>query len=280
MGSQLTGVSVETDFTMHDPLPGTPKPTTSRKRFAISQRAIDDRTCVVAVQGDLDLASAPELKWTLVELLHQGYGHYVLDLSALTHMDSMGLGVLVGFHKRLHADARLAIACVPERVNRLFELTGLDAAFDTFATVDEALSAGAPTGLPVHTDAAMALGLASTAMPFATSRRAEALRWLRILRLNGEAARVLCALGVNEASLSSAEESDGEPSRSSEERDHADSVVAITNLAVRIARDRGAAAVGTGDILVAVIQYYGADFDVVLEAHGTDRDEVIERLAA
>ena len=41
--------------------------------FEITHREVDERTCVVAVAGDLDLASAPQLKWTLVELLDKGY---------------------------------------------------------------------------------------------------------------------------------------------------------------------------------------------------------------
>jgi anti-sigma B factor antagonist len=265
---------------MRDPLGTSAQPETARTEFGIHHHVVDERTCVVAVEGDLDLASAPELRWTLVELLHEGYGHYVIDLSALTHMDSMGLGVLVAFRKRLHSDARLAIACMPPRLSKLFEVTGLGSSFDTFATVEEALGADTAKRLPLHTDAAMAVGLASTAMPFATSRRAQALRWLRILRLNGEAARVLCALGVGEAPLRNGEEGDSDTSASLGVRGDGDSVAAITNLAVRIADSRGALAVGTGDILVAVIQFYGPDFDVVLEAHGTDRDEVIGRLAA
>ena len=44
--------------------------------------------------------------------------------------------------------------------------------------------------------------------------------------------------------------------------------------------ERTATPVGTGDILLAAIRFYGADFDCVLAAHGTDRDEVIARLAA
>jgi len=263
---------------MHDPLGTSSK--TSPNEFGISHREIDERTCVVAVEGELDLASAPELKWTLVELLHRGYGNYVIDLSALTHMDSMGLGVLVGFRKRLHADARLVVACVPPRVNKLLELTGVDACLDAFASVDEALGDDTGRDLPLNTDAAVALGLASTAMAFAASRRAEALRWLRILRLNGEAARVLCALGVGEAPLLGVTASETDASARAKDRRGRDSVAAITDLAVRVARSRGADAVGTGDILVAVIQFYAPEFDVVLEAHGTDRDEVIGRLAA
>ncbi len=265
---------------MHDPHATFRQPEPASNEFEISHRTIDDRTCVVAVAGDLDLTSAPELKWALVELLHQGYGHYVLDLSAVTHMDSMGLGVLVAFRKRLHADAQLALACMPTRLNKLFELTGLHTSFDTFTSVEEALGADTQRVLPLSTDAAMAVGLASTAMPFATSRRAEALRWLRVLRLNGEAARVLDALGVGEAPVGDAEDNHAGPSSSHEDRSDGDTVSTITNLAVSVARSRGATSVGTGDILVAVIQFYSPDFDLVLEAAGTDRDEVIGHLAA
>jgi anti-anti-sigma factor len=248
--------------------------------FAITHQEADERTCVVAVQGDLDLASAPYLKRALVELTGKGYSRYVLDLSRLTHMDSMGLGVLVGFHKRLDPGTRLALAGVPPKQRKLLELTGLDARFDCFATLEDALSMRSEGALPFATNAAMALGLASTAMPFATSRRAEALRWLRILRLQGEAARVLCALGVGETPLPDVDPGEADELVLGAGRIDRDPVASVSELAVRVARNRGAAAVGTGDILVAVMRFYGSDFDLVLSAHGTDRDEVIGRLDA
>src|ERR1700681_2842218 len=51
------------------------------------------------------------------------------------------------------------------------------------------------------TDAAMVLGMASTALPFARSVDAEAERWLRIMRLYGDAGTALQGLGVSEAPL-------------------------------------------------------------------------------
>jgi anti-sigma B factor antagonist len=248
--------------------------------FVITHREADERTCVIALQGDLDLASAPLLRRTLVELHGEGYVRYVLDMSRLTHMDSMGLGVLVGFHKRLDPDARLALAGLPPKQHKLLELTGLDARFDTFATLEDALSMRAEGSLPFATNAGMAIGLASTAMPFATSRRAEALRWLRILRLHGEAARVLCALGVGETPLPDVDPGDTDELMIGAGRADRDPVASVSELAVRVARGRGATVVGTGDILVAVMRFYGSDFDLVLAAHGTDRDEVIGRLDA
>jgi anti-sigma B factor antagonist len=248
--------------------------------FAVAHREVGERTCVVSVAGDLDLSSAPQLKWTLVELFEKGYAQYVIDLSGLTYMDSMGLGVLVGFRKRVEGSAQLALACLPSTQGKLLELTGLDACFDSFGTLDEALN---PTGghtVPLSTDAAMALGLASTAMPFAASHRAEALRWLRILRLHGEAARVLCALGVGEAPLGDAGSTEENEPGSDAEREERDPVAAVSELAARLARTRDASSVGTGEILLAVMRFYGPDFDRVLADHGTDRDEVVARLAA
>ena len=50
-------------------------------------------------------------------------------------------------------------------------------------------------------DAAMVLGLAGTALPFARTREDEAERWLRVLRLHGGVAGALQAVGVGEAPL-------------------------------------------------------------------------------
>jgi anti-sigma B factor antagonist len=258
----------------------TSPPEASPAAFAVAHRVVDEHICVVSVQGDLDLASAAQLKWTLVELLDKSYAQYVIDLSQLTYMDSMGLGVLVGFRKRVEGSAQLSLACLPDTQRKLLELTGLDACFDSFDSLDEALSTNAGGALPFCTDAAMALGLAGTAMPFAASRRAEALRWLRILRLHGEAARVLCALGVGETPLGDSGPAEASEAAIDAGRDDRDPVGAVSELAVRLARKRAATSVGTDDILLAAMRFYGPDFDRVLAAHGTDRDEVIARLAA
>jgi hypothetical protein len=131
---------------------------------------------------------------------------------------------------------------------------------------------------PLETDTAMVLGMASTAMPFARDSEAEAERWLRILRLHGDAGVALQALGVSEARL---EEPAGrvEPARADPAARSAGDVVAtVSEGASRLAARRGAARVCTSDVLGAVIDVYAADFDRVLRVHGTDREEVLARL--
>jgi hypothetical protein len=127
-------------------------------------------------------------------------------------------------------------------------------------------------------DAAMVLGIASTAMPFARTPEAQAERWLRILRLHGEAGMALQALGVGEGRLKAPVEVAAWKRTDSTRGDDRDMVGQVTAHARRIASQRGVAGVATTDVLLAVMRVYGIYFDCVLQAYGTDRDEVMERL--
>lgn len=131
-------------------------------------------------------------------------------------------------------------------------------------------------GSALAPDAAMVLGIASTAMPFARTPAAEAERWLRILRQHGTVGVALQALGVSEGPLGGSPDRDRAPTVA----ESRDPVAQVTARAVLLAARRGAPAVATTDVLLAVLDVYGESFDRVLLAHGTDRDEVITRLGA
>jgi anti-sigma B factor antagonist len=108
--------------------------------FGILQRELDKRTSVISIEGDLDLSTAPRLKWMLIETLEAGHSELVVDLSLTTFMDSTALGVLVGVNRSLDVDARLAIVCTRTTVLKIFELSGLDGTFPIFSTLEEALA--------------------------------------------------------------------------------------------------------------------------------------------
>jgi anti-sigma B factor antagonist len=107
--------------------------------FGIFGRELDRRTSVVSIEGELDLATAPRLKWMLIDALEAGHEELVVDLSLTTFMDSTALGVLVGVNRNL-GDARMAIVCAQSTVLRIFEFSGLDGMFVICSTVDEALA--------------------------------------------------------------------------------------------------------------------------------------------
>jgi anti-sigma B factor antagonist len=108
--------------------------------FAIERRGLDARTSVVSVEGDLDLASAPRLKWMLVDALGEGHSRLVLDLSCASFMDSTALSVLVGVNRSLESGGVLAIVCPRAALLKIFELSGMDAAFPISATLEQALA--------------------------------------------------------------------------------------------------------------------------------------------
>jgi len=108
--------------------------------FALDRRDLDARTSVVAVTGALDLTTAPQLKWTLVDALEEGHRWLVVDLSETTFMDSTALGVLVGVNRTLDEGGRLTIVCARASLLKIFELSGMDGAFAMCATLEEALA--------------------------------------------------------------------------------------------------------------------------------------------
>jgi hypothetical protein len=124
----------------------------------------------------------------------------------------------------------------------------------------------------------MVLGMAATAMPFARSPEDQAERWLRILRLHGDAGMALQALGVSEGPLEAGHDGSAEDRDTPSFEVAPDVIAAVTDDAVAQASRRGAGALGTTDVLLAVMHVYGPEFDHVLRVHGTDRSEVLERL--
>jgi anti-sigma B factor antagonist len=50
---------------------------------------------VLAVRGEIDVATAPQLREELLELVSAGRKQIVVDLSGVDFLDSTGLGVLV-----------------------------------------------------------------------------------------------------------------------------------------------------------------------------------------
>ncbi|MGA2319646.1 MAG: STAS domain-containing protein [Solirubrobacteraceae bacterium] len=108
--------------------------------FGIIRRQPEERTSVISVEGELDLARAPSLKWALIEALECGDSRLVVDLSEVSFMDSTALSVLVGVNRSLDVGARLAIVCTHANVLMIFELSGMDGAFSIFQTLDEALA--------------------------------------------------------------------------------------------------------------------------------------------
>lgn len=99
----------------------------------------DGQTCTIALSGEVDVYTSPRLKQELIDLVDAGCTDIVVDLDALTFIDSSGLGVLVsGLRRAKEHGGTLRLICTNEAILKIFRITGLDKVFPLFATVEEA----------------------------------------------------------------------------------------------------------------------------------------------
>ncbi len=110
--------------------------------FATRHEPQENGRHIIAVAGEIDLYTAPDLKQLLTQVIEDGASGVVMDLSETTFLDSTGLGVLIGGLKRLRSrDGALAVVNVDDSISRTFEITGLDQIFTIRTSRDEALAA-------------------------------------------------------------------------------------------------------------------------------------------
>lgn len=104
------------------------------------------RPHVIAWEGDIDFSHAAEFKNAIVGALDDGHEQLVIDLTAVTHVDSAALGVLVGAVKRLQGRGRVSVVSSSPDLRRVLEVTGLDEVLALSATRAEAVARLAPVG--------------------------------------------------------------------------------------------------------------------------------------
>jgi anti-sigma B factor antagonist len=91
---------------------------------SFSASAEGSRPTVVRLAGELDIATAAELRNRLASI----EGDIELDCSRLEFVDAAGLGVFVSAHKRLDGEGwKLVLVEPTPLLLRLLSVTGLDA---------------------------------------------------------------------------------------------------------------------------------------------------------
>jgi len=87
---------------------------------------VADAAATVAVRGEVDVYTAPQLRECLYDVIRKGGTRVVLDLTEMTFIDSTGLGVIVGSLKRLREAGGDLVLKAPSRSTRkVLEITGL-----------------------------------------------------------------------------------------------------------------------------------------------------------
>ena len=93
----------------------------------------------IAPRGALDLASSRGLQTRLAELAGEAGQEAILDLTGVTFIDSVGLGVVLKAASRFHRQAkRLLIVAPPGPVLRILEFAGVSDRLPVVPTLEEA----------------------------------------------------------------------------------------------------------------------------------------------
>jgi len=101
----------------------------------------DEQGAIIAVDGELDLATASQLEDTVAEMIRYGHRHLVIDLTDAAFLDSVAMQTLVDAIAPLRddADAAVVLAGAHGVVERSLTISGIGQMFTTFATREAAI---------------------------------------------------------------------------------------------------------------------------------------------
>ena len=95
---------------------------------------------LLAVLGDVDHSSAPDLDRAIRDALRDDDPRLVMDLTSCPYIDSGGLAVFLYLVRGLRSDGWLGIVGADRNIYRLFDIVGLmrEPGFRMFDRVEEA----------------------------------------------------------------------------------------------------------------------------------------------
>ena len=104
--------------------------------------SLPDASNVLPLEGEIDLHVSPRISAALGAMIDQKPPRVVIDLSAVTYIDSSGLAVLIEGMQNVEAyGGKFVLAGIQENVKPIFEIARLDQVFIIFPHVDAALAA-------------------------------------------------------------------------------------------------------------------------------------------
>lgn len=102
---------------------------------------VHEETLVVAVRGELDIYTAPDLRSLMLDAVRGGRDAVVLDLRGTTFLDSTALGVIVAVMKELRTrGGRFVLVNDRRSISKTLAITGLDHLLPVTAGLDDALA--------------------------------------------------------------------------------------------------------------------------------------------
>ena len=106
----------------------------------LTEETFEPSGLVLTVSGDLDIATTPAFRDRLGAAIDAGRHRFVIDLSAVTFLDSVALATIVHSKQRLPEHGMMALAVDPSSyVMIVFESSGLPRVLDLVETRAQAI---------------------------------------------------------------------------------------------------------------------------------------------
>ncbi len=107
----------------------------------ITSVSYDDGVAVLAVSGEIDLATIPAFEAAIADALRQRPTALIVNLSAVDFLASAGLQALVAAHERIDGEAGFAVVADGPATSRAIQLTGLAQILSLSSSLAEARAA-------------------------------------------------------------------------------------------------------------------------------------------
>jgi anti-anti-sigma factor len=96
---------------------------------------------IIHVKGELDSNTSAELDDTLKQLLGEGSRRFILELSEMDYVSSVGLRVFLAHLKKLKSDqGRMVLAGLNDEVQEIFDMAGFSSLFEITPDLEAARS--------------------------------------------------------------------------------------------------------------------------------------------
>jgi anti-sigma B factor antagonist len=110
-------------------------------RIRTAETPQGQKLAIVPLEGRFDAKAASEVRQLLQQVLDFGYHNLLIDMSAVTFMDSSGLGVLISALRNCRAaGGNLSLCCVPESVSLVLSLTSMEKVLTCFDDLETGIA--------------------------------------------------------------------------------------------------------------------------------------------
>jgi anti-sigma B factor antagonist len=107
--------------------------------FGVAENWLE-RTVVVAVSGDLDIATVPTLAEAIQAAVRKKPAALIVDLSQVNFLASAGMTLLIAVHEEIGPSARFGVVADGPSTSRPLKMIGIDSVIDVYRCLEEALS--------------------------------------------------------------------------------------------------------------------------------------------